>query len=56
MFAKCGEIKKILKIAFFMIGIYGSFMVLEFRSWDFGTCLELGWKYGSLEQFGGKLE
>ncbi len=46
--------KNIKKIAFFMIGIYGSFMVLEFRSLDFGQTLEEG--NGSLEQFGGKLE
>jgi hypothetical protein len=35
-----------------MIRIYGSFMVLEFRSLDFGTCLELGvgwkWKFGTI--------
>jgi hypothetical protein len=37
-----------------MIGIYGSFMVLEFRSLDFGTRMEMevwnvGWKFGKLE-------
>jgi hypothetical protein len=54
-FAKWGGIKKyIKKIAFFMIGIYGSFMVLEFRSLDLGTRMEMevwnvGWKFGKLE-------
>ena len=42
MFAKWGEIKKNIKvIVFFMIGIYGSFMVLKFRSLDFGTRMEM---------------